>query len=169
LTIERFDPPFAADEKTMLVSFLEYHRATLKRKCDGLSPEQLLSRAVPPSSLCLLGLVRHLADVEYAWFREVFAGEEQRYLYGPGDADLDVREADEAEVARAWKTFDEQAVAAGAIIAASDLDALSSRTARRSDDRPTLRWLVVHLIEEYARHNGHADLLREAIDGATGE
>jgi uncharacterized damage-inducible protein DinB len=169
LTIERVDPPFAADEKTMLVSFLEYQRATLRRKCDGLSSEQLLHRAVPPSQLCLLGLVRHLADVEYAWFREVFAGEEQRDLYGPADADLDVWEADGADVAQAWNTFDEQAAAANAIIAGSNLDTLSSRTARRSDHRPTLRWLVVHLIEEYARHNGHADLLREAIDGTTGE
>jgi uncharacterized damage-inducible protein DinB len=167
--IERPDPPTSGDEKSTLIGFLEFHRATLRLKCAGLSPEQLLKRASPPSSLCLLGLVRHLAEVEYGWLVERFAGGEVRYLYGEGDADFDVFEADEQSVAEAFARYDQQVAESGRIVTGAELDALTVAAHPGTGEHFSLRWILVHLIEEYARHNGHADLLREAIDGVTGE
>jgi hypothetical protein len=169
--IERSDPPMDADEKATLTSFLEYHRATLRIKLDGLTPEELVQRASPPSELSLLGLVRHLTEVESSWIREVFAGEK---WFGPywteedHDGDFHVYEADEASVQTAWQLYDDEVAVTRAIIAGAELDVMSAQANSRGE-QPSLRWILVHLIEEYARHNGHADLLREAIDGATGE
>jgi len=171
VTVERTDPPVAGDERATLVAFLQYHRDTLRLKCDGLTPEQLLARASAPSTLCLLGLVRHLADVEYGWFNHHFLGGERNYYHDystDNDADFNIFEADDATVAEAWATFDKQVALSDAIIAEHDLGDIA-RGVRRNGDQMSLRWILVHLIEEYARHNGHADLLREAIDGATGE
>jgi uncharacterized damage-inducible protein DinB len=134
-----------------------------------LTPEQLLARSCPPSSLCLLGLVRHLTEVEYGWLHERFAGGVEQDLYGPGDADLDVAAADEQSVAEALDSYARMVEQSRAIVAAAGLDALTVRAHPRTGERYSLRWILTHLIEEYARHNGHADLLREAIDGATGE
>lgn len=169
--VDRVDPPWAVGEKQTLLAFLRYHRATLRMKCAGLTPEQLVQRSAPPSTMCLLGLVRHLSEVEAAWLRARFDGQDVAPLYSTAeqpDADFDVFAADERSVADAWGVFEEQAERADAIIEAADLDAIAQRPTRRGD-LPSLRWIMVHLIEEYARHNGHADLLREAIDGATGE
>jgi hypothetical protein len=169
LADKRIDPPSAGDERATLTGFLDYQRQTLMLKCAGLTPEQLLLRAAPPSSLCLLGLVRHLTDVEFAWLQVRIAGAEDVYVYGPDDADLEVSEADEQSVVAAFARYAEMAAASRAIVAGADLDTLTAEKHPVSGERYSLRWILVHLIEEYARHNGHADLIRQAIDGAVGE
>jgi len=163
-TVERVEPPFEGDERTLLLAWLEYHRATLARKCDGLSDEQLRTRSVPPSPLSLLGLVRHMAEVENNWFRWWLDGE------GPvtrweGDEDFAVDGADVAEAFAYWRGECDNARRVVAKFASlDDVGAGQTRGAGIS-----LRWTLQHMIEEYARHNGHADLLREAIDGVTGD
>ncbi|MCW2540845.1 MAG: hypothetical protein JWN95_2570 [Frankiales bacterium] len=164
----RTDPPYDGGERAVLLGFLDYHRDTFRWKCQGLTPEQLLRRAASPSTLCLLGLMRHLADCERQWFSERFGGAEQLFLYGPGDGDLDVYEADDKSVSAAWATWEEQVGQARKLLAHADLDA-TARRPTRDGSLPSLRWIVLHMLEEYARHNGHADLIREAIDGHTGE
>jgi hypothetical protein len=169
LSEKRTEPPTAGDERAILTGFLDYHRQTLLLKCAGLTPEQLLRRATPPSTLCLLGLVRHLTEVEYRWLVERFAGGEVKDLFGPGDADFDVVEADEQSVAAAFALYAAQVAESRQLVAGADLDAMTAAAHPRTGEHFSLRWILTHLIEEYARHNGHADLLREAIDGATGE
>jgi hypothetical protein len=169
LADKRIEAPVAGDERATLTGFLDFQRQTLLLKCAGLSPEQLLLRAAPPSSLCLLGLVRHLTDVEFGWLQAHFAGAEDVELYGPGDADLEVTEADEESVTAAFARFAEVAATSRSIVAGAALDALTADQHPGTGERFSLRWILVHLIEEYARHNGHADLLRQAIDGAVGE
>ncbi|SRR6266540_4827432 len=165
--ITRLDPPTTGDERTLLDTWLDYHRQTLLLKCADLSAEQLKLRSVEPSSLSLLGLVRHMAEVERAWFRLRFAGESIGYLYcseDSPDADFDdVGSADaEADVA----TFTREVEVARAAATGRSLDATFVHPHRQV--QMNLRWVYLHMIEEYARHNGHADLLRERIDGATG-
>jgi uncharacterized damage-inducible protein DinB len=169
MTVERTDPPYDVhDERTMLVNFLEYHRATLAMKCDGLADAQLRERAVPPSTLSLLGLVRHMADVERGWFRRTLAGEDApRIYYSDEDPDGDFDNVDTADVAEAFDTWRRECEAARRNIAAAEsLDVLGTY---RTGHKVPLRWIMNHMIEEYARHNGHADLLRERLDGTTGE
>jgi hypothetical protein len=166
---KRAEPAPVGDERTILTGFLNYQRQTLLLKCAGLTPEQLLTRAVPPSSLCLLGLVRHLTEVEFGWLHVRFAGAEDIEIYGPDDADLAVTEADEESVAQAFTRYAEHVARSNAILAGAELDALTVQAHPRTGERFSLRWILAHLIEEYARHNGHADLLREAIDGVVGE
>jgi uncharacterized damage-inducible protein DinB len=162
-TTERTDPPFEGDERTLLEAWLEYHRATLALKCEGLTDDQLRTRSVPPSNLSLLGLVRHMAEVENNWFRFWLGGD------GPvtrwdGDEDFAVDGADVAEAFDYWRSECEHAREVVARFASlDDVGAGQTRGAGIS-----LRWTLTHMIEEYARHNGHADLLRECIDGATG-
>jgi uncharacterized damage-inducible protein DinB len=168
MTVERIEAPYEADERTMLVSFLDYHRATLAMKCDGLTHAQLRERSVPPSSLSLLGLVRHMAEVERSWFRRAINGEDVPTIYySETDPDGDFDNIDDADVDDAFATWRAECERAREIVAAAP--SLDVAGFRRSGDRVTLRWVLVHMIEEYARHNGHADLLRERIDGATGE
>ena len=166
----RVDPPIVADEREMLVCWLDFHRATLAIKCDGLSDDQLRERSAPPSSLSLLGLVRHMADVERGWFRQVFANEDVPDLYyreDDHDADFnDIATADAAAAFATWKAECERARQVTAT--ASSFDDLAKRPTSRGNIM-SLRWIMVHMIEEYARHNGHADLLRERIDGVTGD
>ena len=161
--------PRLGDERSTLTEFLRCQRLTLQLKCDGLDAEQLARRAVEPSTMSLLGLVRHLADVERGWFRTRFAGQdvEKRYQTAERpDGDFDGAEADPAVVADAWRAWREEVGFAEEFTAAHDLTFVG----RDSEGRElSLRELLVHMIEEYARHNGHADLLRERIDGRTGE
>jgi len=166
---DRTEPPAAGDERTVLHMFLEYQRDTLLLKCAGLSPEQLLARSVPPSTLCLLGLVRHLTEVEFGWLQVRFVGVEDVEIYGPGDADLEVTDADERSVAEAFARHAEHVRLSNAIIAGAELGALTAQPHPRTGERFSLRWILTHLIQEYARHNGQADLLRQAIDGSVGE
>ena len=168
MTVERIDPPLAAQEREMLDAWLDYHRATLAVKCEGLSDDQLRAQAVPPSSLSLLGLVRHMGEVERSWFRRVLSGEQAPPRYysdenRDGDFD-DVADADVAEAFGYWR--DECAHARERVGAAPSLDVTGTG---RQGETYSLRWIMVHMIEEYARHNGHADLLRERIDGTVGD
>jgi len=168
MTVERIDPPLVAQEREMLDAWLDYHRATLAVKCEGLTDDQLRARAVPPSSLSLLGLVRHMGEVERSWFRRVLGGEQAPPRYysdenPDGDFD-DVAGADVPEAFGYWR--DECAHARERVAAAPSLDVTG--TGRRGEAY-SLRWIMVHMIEEYARHNGHADLLRERIDGTVGD
>ncbi len=168
MAIERKDPPPQGDERATLTAFLDYHRDTLALKCDGLTDEQLRERSMPPSTLSLLGLVRHMAEVERSWFRRVLAGEDVPLVYsGSRDfqAAYDATDADVEEAFANWRAEIEQAREIEA--RAPDLE--STGYHQRSGQHVSLRWVLVHMIEEYARHNGHADFLREAIDGATGE
>jgi hypothetical protein len=164
---QRTEPSRIADERASLTGFLQYQRETLTGKCAGLTARQLKERAVPPSGLSLLGLVRHVAEVERSWFQVVWNGQDVR-AYWPGTvngtfAEFDVDSADPDEAFKVW-----QAACARSrtiVEAAESLDV----TVQRRDEVFTLRYVLTHMIEEYARHNGHADLLRERIDGATGE
>lgn len=154
----------------MLAGWLDHHREVLLWKCEGLSAEQLRQRSVPPSTLSLLGLVRHMALVERGWFRQTFAGEDVPDVYDlSADPDTDFNDVDGADPQEAISVFRQECAASREIVARSaDLDVVSQKRSERTGQLFSLRWIVTHMIEEYARHNGHADLLRERIDGATG-
>jgi uncharacterized damage-inducible protein DinB len=168
MTVERIDPPLVAQEREMLDAWLDFHRATLAVKCEGLTDDQLRARAVPPSSLSLLGLVRHMGEVERSWFRRVLGGEQAPpHYYSDENPDGDFDDVAGAGVAEAFGYWrDECAHARERVAAAPSLDVTG--TGRRGETY-SLRWIMVHMIEEYARHNGHADLLRERIDGTVGD
>ena len=166
--IERKDPPTIADERTSLEAWLDFHRDTLLQKCAGLTAEQLKQRSVDPSSLSLLGLVRHMTEVERAWFRRRFRGEQIGWVYYTDkDSEADFDDVDSADAEADFSAYREEVVLARAAAAGHGLDETFFHTQRETD--MDLRWVYVHMIEEYARHNGHADLLRERIDGATGD
>lgn len=156
-------------EKGVLAEYLDRYRMTFELKCEGLSEEQLALRSVPPSTLSLLGLVRHLARVEHSWTRRIFEGQLDlpRLYRSDEDPDLDFHGArPEAEVVvDAWQSWRREVAHAREVYRELDLDALVVV----GDDEVEARDIVVHLVEEYARHVGHADLLRECIDGRTGQ
>jgi uncharacterized damage-inducible protein DinB len=162
--------PHVADERTMLETWLDFHRETLVMKCAGLSAEQLKQRSAPPSTLTLHGLVRHMTEVERSWFRIGFAGQTLSFQYRTEawpTADFDDLEA--ADAAADFAAFAEEIRLARAVTEGRSLDdAFVGQRGWRQGMTISLRWVYVHMIEEYARHNGHADLLRERIDGATG-
>ncbi len=165
---ERLRPPPTADERTTLSAWLDFYRATIALKCEGLTEVQARTASAPPSPLTLLGLVQHLAEVERNWFRRVLIGEEARPIFDPeadpdgpdGGFDLsaDVTLAEAVEI---WR---------------GEVDHADRNTAKLPLDHTSaflggevsLRWIYAHLIAEYARHCGHADLLRERIDGSAG-
>jgi len=153
----------------MLTAWLDWHRATLALKCDGLTGDQLRDRSVPPSGLSLLGLIRHMADVERGWFRQVFAGEDVPDLYDrTADPDADFNGTDSGDGPATMASWAAECdLARKAVATAPSLDVLARHATRTGT--VSLRWILVHMIEEYARHNGHADLLRERIDGAVGD
>ncbi|MGY1640099.1 DinB family protein [Geodermatophilus sp. SYSU D00703] len=167
-TTERGMPPLQADERATLEGWLDFYRATLLGKCDGLPDEQLRTASVPPSPLTLLGLVQHMAEVERNWLRRVLVGERVPPIHDP-DADPDGPDggfdlADDASLATARAVWEDEVARGRANCAGRDLD----RTSPFMGGQVTLRWIYNHLIAEYARHAGHADLIRERIDGATG-
>ncbi|GGM71496.1 DinB family protein [Dactylosporangium sucinum] len=163
-------PPFGgslvADERTLLEGFLDWQRAVLVGKCTGLTGAELAQRSTPPSTLSLLGLLRHVTDVELEWFHQRFRGETVAFHYRRADAkdaafdELDpaAAEQDHARLLAQWE--DSRAVAATAALDDAFEDVLRGPM--------SLRAMYLHLIQEYARHNGHADLLRQRIDGETG-
>ena len=161
-------PPLNADERTTLESWLDFHRATLALKCEGLDDEQAAEPSVPPSGFTLTGLVQHLAEVERNWFRRVLAGEHAPPIYDPQadpngpDGGFDL--AENATLTAALATWHDEVARARDLCAARAL----TDTGRFMGQDVSLRWIYVHLIEEDPRHNGHADLIRERIDGATG-
>ena len=158
------------DERSVLVDYLRVYRLTMEMKCAGLDAEQLSRRSVLPSTMSLLGLVRHMADVERNWFRRVMAGEDAPPLYwteGEPDAEWTGAVADPEVVARAWADWRaEVGYAERYVTGAGDL---GIRGTMRDGNTVSLREVLVHMIEEYARHCGHADLLRERIDGRVGQ
>jgi hypothetical protein len=166
--IERPMPPLDGDERTMLETWLDFYRATLALKCEGLDDEQLRVACAPRSTVTLLGLVQHAAEVERNWFRRVLVSEEAPPIYGPRnhpeghDGGFEVSEQSSYHIAASiWR---DEVNHARSNCAARELD----------DSSPfmggvvSLRWIYTHMIGEYARHCGHADLLRERIDGVTG-
>lgn len=169
--VERPHTPKTAAERETLIGFLDHYRATLALKCEGLTAEQLAERAVPPSPLSLLGLVRHMGEVERGWLRG-FAGEptQPRYYSDENpDGDFDDARGEDAMVRDAFDYWHEEIEHARRIAAAADLDGTFERPRDGQPHTISMRWILVHLIEEYARHCGHADFLRERIDGATGD
>jgi uncharacterized damage-inducible protein DinB len=156
-------------EKAVLAEYLDRYRMTFELKCEGLTAEQLATRSVPPSTMSLLGMIRHLARVEHSWTRRVFEGQiELPHLYRTEeDPDLDFNQAvaDDEVVAEAWDTWRGEVAHAQAVYANLDLDAPVDVHGQEAEARD----IVVHLVEEYARHVGHVDLLRECIDGRTGQ
>ncbi|UNZ21053.1 DinB family protein [Streptomyces sp. 891-h] len=166
-SVNRIGPPKFGTERDMLRAFLEYHRATLAMKCEGLGDEGLRQQSVPPSTLSLLGLVRHMAEVERAWFRRVFEDNDAPMVWSDEidfqaayDASASTREeafaAWEAEVENSRRIERE----------AESLDRAGYQP--RWGEEVSLRMVMVHVLLEYGRHNGHADFLREAVDGTVG-
>ena len=157
------------DERATLTEFLRCQRLTLQVKCEGLDAGQLAHRAVEPSTMSLLGLLRHLAEVERGWFRRRFAGQDvvKRYQSGAEpDGDFDGAVADQEVVDEAWTAWRDEIAFADQFVRDTELDFVGDDGSRAP---LSLRELLVHMIEEYARHNGHADLLRERIDGRIGQ
>jgi uncharacterized damage-inducible protein DinB len=166
----REDVGAIVDERSMLLEYLRTQRLTLLMKCAGLDAAGLATRSVPPSTMSLLGLVRHMAEVERSWSRRVMAGEDapRRYTAGADrDGDWNGAVADDAVVAEAFAALaDEQAFTDRFVAATADL----GFTRPHGDgENISLREVLLHLIEEYARHNGHADLVRERVDGRVGQ
>lgn len=157
------------DERATLTEYLRGQRLTLQLKCEGLDAAQLARRAVQPSTMSLLGLVRHMAEVERKWFRQRFADLDVPNRYQSDeepDGDFDGAVADQAVVDEAWTAWHDEVGFAEQFTRVTDLDFVGKDGA---GEPISLRELLVHMIEEYARHNGHADLLRERIDGRIGQ
>ena len=166
---ERQEPDLVATERRALEQWVDYHRATLLIKCAGLTAEQLKLRASPPSALSLLGLVRHMTEVERGWFRMTANGEDLPYPYDPDGVGLDFDDVEDADAAVNIEAYWEEVDKARDAVADKTLDLEVARRGQPVERTRDLRWIFIHMIEEYARHNGHADFLREAIDGATGD
>jgi uncharacterized damage-inducible protein DinB len=166
--VERVDVGRVPDELTALQQLLDYHRATLLVKCSGLTDLQLKRRAVPPSHLSLLGLIRHMTEVERWWFRVNANGEDLASPYDPDQNGADLEDTADADAVLDLDSYRSEIEAARNALAGKDLDLVVPSRGHHPDRTMNVRWIYLHMIEEYARHNGHADLLREAIDGATG-
>lgn len=162
------DPATTAGERTTLVEFLDYFRRVLERKVHGLDEDQVRVH-VAASSIDLLGLVRHMAEVERWWFRRVFAAEVDDGVFDDTDPDIEWHHSSADTLAEALTHWRAEVLRAREIvIAAPSLDQVAAfRESHRGE--VSLRWILVHMIEEYARHCGHADLIREAIDGSVGD
>lgn len=155
-------------ERDTLQSWLDFHRTTLLHKCAGLTADQLKLASAPPSNLTLLGLIRHMADVERWWFRLHSAGQDLDHLYWKLDGgDPDFEEVAEADAEADYQAYVNEIKLADEAVAGVPLDQTFFHRLRRNE--LSVRWVYVHMVEEYARHNGHADLIRERIDGATGD
>ena len=168
--VQRTEPDRIAGERESLEQWLEFHRATLLTKCSGLNEDQLKTRSVPPSVLSLLGLVRHMTEVERWWFRMNAAGEQIDFEYCTDLNDTaDFDDLEEADAKQDIERFLAEIQAARASVADKSLDDVVKSRGDHPERTRDIRWIYVHMIEEYARHNGHADLLRECIDGAVGD
>jgi hypothetical protein len=163
----RLDVPLAGDEKTMLSAFLDRYRETMLWKLDGLSTEQA-SRHLVPSATTLLGVVKHLAYVERSWFQMYFAGGPINFPWAEDEPDQDIDFRVEAgdSVESITALYQQEIARSREIVAGASLDDLSEN---QENGPRTLRWIIVHMIEETARHAGHADILRELTDGAIGQ
>ncbi|WP_163568639.1 DUF664 domain-containing protein [Fodinicola feengrottensis] len=163
---DRPELPKVGDEREVLTSFLDWQRKTLEMKCSGIAPERLSDLGVPPSTMSLHGLIRHLTGAERWWFRLQFAGQDVPMIYYSDEdpeQDFDDLAGDVEEALARWK---QECQLSRDIVAEADLD--QTGTEIRTGKPVSLRVILVKMIAEYARHNGHADLLRERIDGAVG-
>jgi uncharacterized damage-inducible protein DinB len=174
---DRTDPPLLADELATLRGYLDFHRDTLRWKTAGLDQQQLATPH-PPSTMTLGGIMKHLALVEDHWFSVILLGNEQaeqwRDVDWEGDPDWEWRTAADDTPEQQLALFDEACAASDrcleqAVATDTGLATPSVKQSRREKSAFSARWILVHMIEEYARHNGHADLIREAVDGQTGE
>ncbi|MFE9421786.1 DinB family protein [Kitasatospora sp. NPDC006697] len=165
---DRIGPPLFAPEREMLRAYLDFHRATLAMKCRGLTDDQLRERSMPPSTLTLLSLVRHMAEVERTWFRRVFEDQQAPMVWSETMFDFqaayDASGSSRAEAFAAW----EAEVAHSRQVEAA-LESLDARGVQpRWEEEVSLRMVMLHVLLEYGRHNGHADFLREGVDGVVG-
>lgn len=161
----RTEPAYVLDERPMLEAWLEFHRTTLLLKCEGLDDAARKARPVASSNLSLHGLVRHMAEVERNWFRRTLRRDSTApALWGDFGLDRDMTPLDAADWDADLRVWQDECADSRATARAMDLDA----TGVRHGEPCSLRWVYVHMIEEYARHNGHADLLRELVDGSVG-
>ena len=162
--VDRPPPLSIGDERTLLESWLDFHRQTLLVKCENLTAEQLKLRSAEPSALSLLGLVRHMAEVERSWFRRRFRGEDIGWVHcSDASPDGDFDDIETADAESDFATFNREVELACVAADGHDLDEMFHHSNRNED--MNLRWIYIHMIEEYARHNGHADIIRERIDG----
>ncbi|GAB2830058.1 DinB family protein [Lentzea nigeriaca] len=167
MTTERISPPLQGDERETLRAFLDFHRATLAMKCEGLSDDDLRRRSMAPSTLTLLGLVRHMAEVERTWFRKVINGEDIPLVWSDENdyqVAYDASRSSRGEAFAAWQNEVEHARKIEREAESLDVTGYQPRW----EEHVSLRLVMHHLCHEYARHNGHADFLREGIDGVTG-
>ncbi|MFD8276780.1 DinB family protein [Streptomyces flaveolus] len=163
----RIEPPSFGSERDTLRAFLDYHRATLAMKCEGLTDEELRQQSMPPSTLSLLGLVRHMAEVERAWFRRVFEDNDVPLVWSDKidfQAAYDARASTRDEAFTAWEAEVENSRRIER--EAESLDQAGYQP--RGGEEVSLRMVMVHVLLEYGRHNGHEDLLREGVDGTAG-
>jgi Protein of unknown function (DUF664) len=166
--IDRLRPPTDGDERAMLQGYLDFHRRALLRKCRGLTAEQLKRCSVEPSSLSLLGLVRHLTEVERAWFRKGSAGEDIAYQYTrAGNLNGCFDDVADSDAERDYAAYRAEIELCDRMVAHLPLE--HTFVHPRWGATMSLRWVYLHMIAEYAQHNGHADLLRERLDGVTGD
>jgi uncharacterized damage-inducible protein DinB len=166
-TDDRVGPPNFGGEREMLRAFLDYHRATLAMKCDGLTDEELRKESMPPSTLSLLGLVRHMAEVERAWFRRVFEDKDAPMVWSEEvdfQAAYDASTSTRAEAFAAWEAEVENSRRIEREAQSLDLAGYQPRW----EEEVSLRMVMLHVLLEYGRHNGHADFLREGVDGTVG-
>ena len=168
--VERHEPSHFGDESESLTSWLRFYRETVLWKCAGLDTSQLRSRSCLPSKMSLLGVVRHLTDVERAWFRQRIAGQADNFVYWTEpDRDPDFDEVDDADPATDFAAFEAECRNSESVLVGRGLDEVIEYQNRSGDSfSRSVRWILIHMIEEYARHLGHCDLIRERIDGSTG-
>jgi hypothetical protein len=175
MTDNRIDPPAQAGEAEMLVAFLDWYRATLLRKAEGLSDEQARTAALPPSDLNIMGLVRHMSEVERNWFQRWFIKADAPSLYysdDDPDEDRDMHPGPDDTLVDAVAVLQRETEVSRQITAGASPDdpaAHVGESVHWAGFNPSLRWILIHMIEEYARHCGHADLLRDRIDGVVGD
>jgi uncharacterized damage-inducible protein DinB len=168
--VTRPEPPLVAGERESLDAWLDFHRDTLLRKCAGLTAGQLRQRSVPPSSLSLLGLVRHMTDVERWWFRIHGTDQDMTFRYSTDHApDAEFNDLDSGDAQDVLAAYRDETELARAAVRGKSLDEVVPSHGHHRERVRDLRWIYLHMIEEYARHNGHADLIRERIDGVTGD
>ena len=162
----REEPPYVLGEREMLERWLEFHRTTLLMKCEGLDDALRKRRPIPTSFLSLHGLVRHMAEVERGWFQRTLSEDAgaRPYWYSDAEPDADLVPLDDANWEADLAIWQAECAASRDAAAARTLD----DTGLRNGEPCSLRWIYVHMIEEYARHNGHADLIRELVDGRVG-
>ena len=169
---ERTDPPVQGDQRDQLLGFLQYQRDTLRQKAGDLDAAQLAT-VLAPSDMTLGGMVKHLAFVEHWWIQRIFLGEEFAEPWASvdweADPDWDWHSAQGDTPEQAWGLYDATLAEVDTVLAGADVETLSAKPSRRAGEPFNLRWILLHLVEEYARHNGHADLIRQSIDGQVGD